>query len=148
MLQIQVQVPAEGAQEGNVDRLSIRQRVGIDRTRHEEHALLAEQSTVDIDLVVGEHQKEVGFAWRDHGAKNLRAEANVAGNRSAALAHAVYLGFLDVQSGKKCGIGKDVRCLDHALATEAGDDDVRDGVVYWHTTGPHENDLRNFHTRV
>ena len=89
--------------------------------------------TVDLDLVGRQHDQEIGLAGRDHGAEDLRAEAHVAGDRAAALAHAVDLGLLHVEAGAEGGVGQDVGGLEHALPAQAGDDDVGDvAVVRWH----------------
>ena len=52
---------------------------------------------------------------RDHGAHGLFAQAHVAGDRAAALAHAVDLALLDLQTRREGGVGDDVGGL--------GDDD-------------------------
>ena len=55
------------------------------------------------------------------GLSTRGAEAHVAGDRAAALAHAVDLALLHVQPAREGGVGQDVGGLEHALAAEAGD---------------------------
>ena len=122
---------AQDAEQGDVDRFGLQlagdlgQRIG-----RNQHAAGFERITVDFDLIGRDHQQAIGLAVRDHRAIDPRAEAHVAGHRTAALAHAVDLTFLDVQPGAKSRIGEDVRSLDDALTAEAGDDDIDDLICH------------------
>ena len=90
----------------------------------------AQAGAMALHLVFGQHDEEVGLAGRHHGAEHPRAETHVAGDRSAALAHAVDFGLLHVQAGEEGGLGQDIRRLEHALPAQTGDDDIGDVVVH------------------
>src|ERR1019366_571249 len=70
--------------------------------------------------LIGRNDDEiVRLAFRNHGTVHVFTEAHVAGNRSAALAHAVYFALLHIQSGGKGDVGKNVGRLQHALSSQA-----------------------------
>ena len=91
-----------------------------------------------LHLVFGQHDEEIGLARGHHGAEDARAEADVAADRSAPLAHAVHVGLLHVPAGGEGGFREDVGGLEHALPAQPGDDDIDDTVRhvrFAHTAG-------------
>ena len=61
----------------------------------------ASAGAVHFDLVGRDDDEKIRFAFRDHGAEDALAEAHVARNRAAALAHAVKLALLHVDAGRR-----------------------------------------------
>ena len=74
----------------------------------DEDAALAQNGCIHRHLVGRRGHQKIGLALRHHGAEDLRAEAHVAGDRAAALAHAVQFAFLHVQAGVEGDVGHDV----------------------------------------
>ena len=95
----------------------------------------AQPAAIAFHLVFGQDDEEVGLAGGHHGAQDPRAETHVAGDRAAALAHAVDFGLLHVQAGEEGGLGQDVRRFEHPLAAQAGDDDIGNALVHPDTVG-------------
>src|SRR5208283_50935 len=92
----------------------------------DEYAAGGEHGTIDFDLGRVQDDQEIGLAGRDHGAENARAEANVAGDGAAALAHAVNFAFLNIDASEERDSCNDVRRFQHALTAQASCDDVSD----------------------
>ncbi len=116
---------AQYAKQRHIDRLGLNLSGIFQSVWANQHPIGFEDMANDVDLVRRDDQQAIGFAARDHRAVYVRAETDIAGDGAAALTHPVNLAFLDVQSGAEGGIGKDVGRFDHALATQAGYDDVR-----------------------
>ena len=78
------------------------------RRLNENAALRAAPAAFTGDLIGRDDHQKIRLALRHHGAEDALAEAHVAGDRSAALAHPVHFALLHVQAGGEGDIGHDV----------------------------------------
>jgi hypothetical protein len=77
-------------------------------------------------LVFGGDDRKIGLPFRHQGAKDPFAEADVARDRAAALAHSVDLGLFHIPAPSKGRLRNDVGRGENTLATQTGDHDVDD----------------------
>src|ERR1017187_4840110 len=124
------QVPAQLAEQGNVEAFLRGQLLLVDHRRRNEHTAIAKLMAIHADLIGVHHDEEVRLACGHHGTQHTGTEPHITGNRATTLAHAVEFTFLDLETGPDRGLGNDVGSLDDAPATETGNDDICDVVAH------------------
>ena len=121
---IDSQMRRERAQHHRVERLRILELLRRHVGSGDQHPARPKLILVDFDLRRLHHDEIVALSFRNHRAGDFFAVAHFAGNRAAALAHAVHFALFDVESGAEEHLRENIRNRQNSLSAETGDGDV------------------------
>ena len=116
----EVELGTEYAQHRDVQTAPIGKLFRINNVSLNQIRTVSKHAVACFELIIGQEDQEVDSSGGDHGAIDLFAETDVAVDESATLAHAVDLGFFNVQPGGERDVGQDIRSFQYALPTETG----------------------------